>query len=223
MPGRVDDLLVICPLAVEAVSVRAGSRGRDVVAVVWAGMRARREAAVLAALRRNPAAAVAVVGVAGALTRDARPGDVVVGEVVDAPHATWRCPAAPLLAAALRRHRGFTRRVHRGVVSQSDRVVARVGSVPAGNAVALDMESGSLLELVGEGRPAVVLRAVVDTPSRPLVSPATVPGGVAALTALAAAGPALRAWARAVAPGRAGDDSVVDYSVVKVAKEVRHR
>lgn len=86
---------------------------------------------------------------------------------------------------------------------------------PADGSVALDLESGLLTELVGDGRPVVVLRAVVDTPERPLASPATVSGGATALAALTAAGPALRAWAAAVTRRTWMNDSFV--------KEVRHR
>lgn len=205
MPGRADEVLVLCPLTVEAVSVRCGLRGGR---VVRAGMRARRRSAVRAALRSSPGVPVAVVGVACALTTRARPGDLVVPDVVRSPRGSRRCPSAAVLASALHSH---DRTVHTGELVESDHIV---GHVPEGtlDAVALDLESGLLLELVDDGRHVVVLRAVVDTPARPLLSAATLPGGVAALKALKASGPALRSWAATVAPGK--NDSVV--------KEVRH-
>jgi 4-hydroxy-3-methylbut-2-en-1-yl diphosphate reductase len=63
-------------------------------------------------------------------------------------------------------------------------------------AVAADMESAMLLDGAA-GRPAVVLRAISDTPQRPLLSPWAVPGGIAALRSLRLAGPALARWAAA--------------------------
>ncbi len=205
MPNRTDALLVLCPLTVEAVSVRSGLKGGR---VVWAGMRAWRRSAVCAVLRRGPRVPVAVVGVACALTPHARPGDLVVPDVVCSPRGSRRCPSAAVLVSALRRD---DRTVHTGELTEADHIVGRVPEESLG-AVALDLESGLLLDLVDDGRPVVVLRAVVDTPARPLLSAATVPGGVAALKALKASGPALRSWAATVARGK--NDSVV--------KEVRH-
>ena len=69
----------------------------------------------------------------------------------------------------------------------------------AQGAIAVDMESAPLLDAAA-GRPAVVLRAISDTPQRPLLSPWTVPGGIAALRSLRLAGPALARWAAACAP-----------------------
>ncbi|MEY7970401.1 hypothetical protein AB8O38_00215 [Saccharomonospora xinjiangensis] len=216
MPVRTDDLLVLCPLAVEAVSVRLGLRGGR---VVRAGMRARRGPAVRSALRRLPGVPVAVVGVAGALNEGARPGDLVVPDVVRSSRGEYHCSSATTLVAELRRRRRKRCTVHTGELVQSDRVVRRLGATPS-DAVALDLESALLLDLADDGRDVVVLRAVADTPERPLLSPATLPGGVAALAALRASGPALRSWAATVARGKNdSNDSVVNDSVVK---EVRH-
>ncbi|MGH3394511.1 MAG: 4-hydroxy-3-methylbut-2-enyl diphosphate reductase [Streptosporangiaceae bacterium] len=52
------------------------------------------------------------------------------------------------------------------------------------------------------GRPAVVIRAISDTPRRPLLSPWAVPGGIAALRSLRLAGPSLARWAEACGPRR---------------------
>ncbi|MFB9837740.1 hypothetical protein, partial [Actinoallomurus acaciae] len=48
-----------------------------------------------------------------------------------------------------------------------------------------------------EGRPVTVVRAIVDTPGRPLLSPAAVTGGLAARRTLRRIGPALVNWAGA--------------------------
>lgn len=210
MSGRADELIVLCPLGVEALSVRTGLRGGR---VVRAGVRARRRDAVLAALRARPGVPVAVVGVAAALTECARPGDLVVPDVVCSADRVWRCPSAGTLSAVLRGDHRVRTAVHTGALIESPRMVRHVREVRGGrSAVALDMESGLLLDLADDGRKVAVLRAVVDTPERPLLSAATVAGGVAALAALRACGPALRTWAATVARGK--NDSVV--------KEVRH-
>ncbi|WP_197319093.1 hypothetical protein [Saccharomonospora sp. NB11] len=202
MPGRTDGPLVLCPLGVEALSVRLGLRGGH---VVRAGLRARRRAAVRSALRVWPSAPVVVVGVAAATTEAACPGDLVVPDVVRSPAGTRRCPSAGSLAAVLRDDRRVRSTVHTGALVESPRLVRHVRA--DADAVALDMESGLLLDLVDDGREVAVLRAVVDTPRRPLLSVATVAAGAAALAALRACGPALRTWAATVARGK--NDSVV--------------
>jgi 4-hydroxy-3-methylbut-2-en-1-yl diphosphate reductase len=50
------------------------------------------------------------------------------------------------------------------------------------------------------GGPAVVVRAISDTPGHPIVSPRTVSGGITALRSLRQAAPALARWAAAVGP-----------------------
>src|ERR1700760_2031597 len=58
------------------------------------------------------------------------------------------------------------------------------------------MESAALAA-AARGRPLAVIRAVSDTPGRPLLHPSLVSGGLAALRALRAAGPVLDRWAAA--------------------------
>src|SRR5690606_41873195 len=82
MSGRADDVLVVCPLTVEAVGVWWGLRGGD---VVRAGMRARRRSAVLAALRQRPEVPVVVAGGACAPTSAPRPGGLGGPDVGCAP------------------------------------------------------------------------------------------------------------------------------------------
>jgi 4-hydroxy-3-methylbut-2-enyl diphosphate reductase len=66
----------------------------------------------------------------------------------------------------------------------------------ADGAIAVDMESAELIK-AARGRPVAVVRAISDTPGRPLLRPAAVGGGLAALRSLRAAGPALGRWAAA--------------------------
>ncbi|PRX45907.1 4-hydroxy-3-methylbut-2-enyl diphosphate reductase [Prauserella shujinwangii] len=191
-PGGDDRLVVVAPLLVEARSVRRALPGARVVRT---GPQARRSERVEAALREQPGAAVAIAGVAGALVDGLRPGDVVVADEVRSPQGTRKIRSAPLLATALRQA-GIT--VHRGPVLESDHLVGKNDRtrLSSDGAIAVDMESARLLDLAGT-RPCAVLRTIVDTPARPLVSPATVPGGVAALRSLRRAAPALRRWAAA--------------------------
>lgn len=186
-------LVVAAPLFVEAVAVR---RGLGDAAVVRSGMRARRGAGVQAALSANRPAALGIVGVAGALVAGLRPGDVVVANEVRSPDGLRRCGSAPLLAHALRQA-GLT--VHVGPIAEVDRVLlgpGEHGALAADGAIAVDMESGRLLELAGE-HPAVVVRVVSDTPDRPVWHPSIVAGGLTALSTLRVVGPVLRSWAAA--------------------------
>ncbi|ASR35945.1 4-hydroxy-3-methylbut-2-enyl diphosphate reductase [Prauserella marina] len=192
MNTQAEDLVVVSPLMLEVSSVRRGLGGG---CVVRAGPHARRSRRVETALRQHPGAAVAVAGVAGALVHDLRPGDLVVASEVRSAQGTHHCRSAPLLAAALRKA-GLT--VHMGPMVESDHVVWQPegARLALDGAIAVDMESARLLDLIGS-RPSVVVRAVVDTPSRSLLHPATVPGGIAALSALREVGPSLRKWAAA--------------------------
>jgi 4-hydroxy-3-methylbut-2-enyl diphosphate reductase len=194
-------LLALAPLRLEARAVAAGVRSATVERT---GMGPRRSRSSVARLQAGPAhwAAVAVTGVAGALVEGMAPGDLVVADrVIDtAGREIARLATAPLLARALRRTR---RPVHVGTVVSTGAIVrgdaarrdlARLG------AIAVDMESASLLGRPW-GVPAAVVRTVSDRPGQELVSPSTVTGGMAALRALRDVGPALEAWS-AAAGGR---------------------
>ena len=203
-PGQHRPLVVCSPLRVEALAVRRGLRAagqpdRGTVRVTGYGpARSRRQAAALAG---EEFGALAVAGVGGGLTDDLVPGDLVVGtEVRDARGTSVRCPSAPLLAGELRRA-GL--RVQAGPVVTVDRL-ARGPSrqrLAAGGALAADLESAPLAAAAHD-RPVAVLRAVSDTPARPLLRPGIVTGGLAALRALRAASPVLAAWAAAAGPRR---------------------
>ncbi|MEN3307453.1 MAG: 4-hydroxy-3-methylbut-2-en-yl diphosphate reductase [Micromonosporaceae bacterium] len=180
---------VLCtPLRVERAAL--GRTGARVVRTGMGPARATRAAA------RLGADAVLVAGVAGGLAPGLRAGDIVVASEVrsgDAPPVA--IPSAVLLAGALRR---LGLRVHLGPVVSVDRVVDGPArrELAATGALAVDMESAAL----SAGRPAAVVRSIVDTTDHPLWRPGTVTRGVAGLRALRRAVPALELWARATGP-----------------------
>ena len=200
-PGPGSGGLVVCaPLRLEARAVRRGLRGRGEVR--RSGYGPARAARRAAELRDGSFGKLAVGGVGGGISAGLRLGDLVVGSQVSrlGSAASVSCPSAPLLAGELRRA-GLRATVGKIVTvdrlfrsGQRERLVAQ-------GAAAADMESAPLLD-VAAGRPAIVLRAISDTPQRPLLSPWAVPGGIAALRSLRLAGPALARWADACAPRR---------------------
>jgi 4-hydroxy-3-methylbut-2-en-1-yl diphosphate reductase len=197
-PGPGPGLVVCAPLRLEARAVRRGLGDRGEVR--RSGYGPARAAVQAGQLRDLPLRMLAVGGVGGGIRADLKLGDLVVGTEVSrlGSAASVSCPSAPLLAAELRRA-GLRATVGKIVTvdhlfrpGQRERLVAQ-------GAAAVDMESAPLLEGAA-GRPAVVLRAISDTPQRPLLSPWAVPGGLAALRSLRLAGPALARWAAACAP-----------------------
>src|SRR6202041_363369 len=70
-------------------------------------------------------------------------------------------------------------------------------SLAAAGYLLADMESGPLAAAAGE-HPVAVVRAVSDTPDRPVAG--IVSGGLAALRSLRAAAPAVQRWAAACGP-----------------------
>jgi 4-hydroxy-3-methylbut-2-enyl diphosphate reductase len=190
-------LAVCAPLSWEARAVRRGLAGEAMV--LRTGMGVRRSAAAAARLRGLDAAALAVAGTCGGLADGLVPGDLIVATEVSGPGGrVVRCPSAPLLAGALRRA-GL--RVHEGPVATVTSLfdAGQREAAAARGAIAVDMESAVLLDGAA-GRPAVVLRAVSDTPRQPLLRPGGPAGGIAALRALRQAAPVLARWAAATAP-----------------------
>ena len=194
---------VICaPLRVEARALRRGLRdlgenGHPTIDVHRTGY-GPAKAAEAAARLEPTGGGLAVGGVAGALSDNLSVGDLVVASEVRGGGPTVRCPSAPLLASELRRA-GL--RVHVGPIATVGHLVGRgehAGLAESG-AIAVDMESAPLLQGAA-GRPAVVVRAICDTPTHSLVSPRIVTGGLAALRSLRLAGPVLARWAAAVLP-----------------------
>ena len=189
--------MVCAPLLPEALAVRPGiGNGGEVRVSGYGPERARRRAERLAG---EAFGALAVAGTGGGLTADLRPGDVVVATEVTDGVTTTRCPSAGLLAGELRRA-GLA--VRAGPVVSVDRLrggreKARAASA---GAVVVDLESAWLAEGAA-GRPLAVVRAVSDTPDRPLL-PGGLAGGWRALRSLRAAGPAMTRWAAAAGPRR---------------------
>lgn len=199
-------LTVCAPLRVEARALRRGlAAGQPagqagLAQVIRTGYGPVRSAAAAARIAEVAASALAVGGVAGALADDLRVGDLVVATAVTGVDGaggttTVCCPSAPLLAGELRRA-GL--RVRAGEIATVAHPVrdGQHAALAASGAIAVDMESAPLLAGAA-GRPAVVLRAISDTPAHPLVSPRTVTGGLAALRSLRQAAPVLERWAAA--------------------------
>jgi 4-hydroxy-3-methylbut-2-enyl diphosphate reductase len=187
-------LLCLVPLRLEARAVR---RGAPDARVVRTGMGPRRARAAAVRAAQMPARAVAVLGVAGALSDSLSAGDLVVATEVRGPDGTTTCVDADLIAGDLRRQ-GL--RVVAGPVVSTARLTrgADRRALGEGGAVAVDMESAWLAH-AANGRPFAVVRAVVDTPRRELHRPfATAAGGIKALRAVKAAAPVLADWAARV-------------------------
>src|SRR5699024_5985334 len=135
MPDRDSDgLLVVAPLRIEARALRAGLHPDS---VVHAGPRARHRLRVHAAAR-DADGPVVIAGVAGGLSADMSPGDLVVADQVRSSRESVPLPAVALLVAALRRA-GHT--VHTGPVVESEHVVDGAGRerLAASGAIAVDM------------------------------------------------------------------------------------
>ncbi len=194
MSGR---LALLTPLRLEARAARAGATD---ALVVRTGMGPERSAGSVrsASDAFAGAAAVAVLGVGGALVDGLQPGDVVVADRLDGTDGSMPVAGAELIAAELRRH-GVRARV--GPIACSDHVVTgpERAELAESGALAVDMES-LWLAPAAAGRPFAVVRAVADTPGHELRSPATVRHIARAYRALQHSVPALEQWAAAAAP-----------------------
>jgi 4-hydroxy-3-methylbut-2-enyl diphosphate reductase len=189
----VSRLLVCAPLAVEAWAIRRGlAPAPPDVTVVRTGMRLGRTGDAASLARAYEA--VAVAGVGGALDPSLRPGSVLVATEVLTGGRRLPCAGAYLLAGELARE-GLD--VTTGPLLTTTRLVRDLARASAGDARAVDMEAGPLVAAAA-GRPVAAVRAIVDTPDRPLLSPATLTGGPAALRALRRVGPALVRWSEVV-------------------------
>jgi 4-hydroxy-3-methylbut-2-enyl diphosphate reductase len=195
--GASPKVLVLTPLAIEALAVRGRIPGAR---VAHTGMGPERAKAAARKAAGTSADAVAVAGFCGAVSPELRPGDVVVATELRTPDGRIiGCSGGPL-AAALRRA-GFDR-VHLGPVASLPRLARGLDlrDLAEAGVIAVDMESAWLADGAA-GRPLAVLRVVVDTPDRPLSRlMATVTGGITAFRALRRAAPALGSWARAAGP-----------------------
>jgi 4-hydroxy-3-methylbut-2-en-1-yl diphosphate reductase len=183
-------LLVMTPMLVELAAVRCELPGALVVRT-GVGPARSRTAALRAA--RAPAGAVAVAGFCGAVAGGLRAGDVVVPDEVRGPCGVLALETAALAAALA--VEGIDR-VHTGPVVCVDHVVrGSERDVLAGEgAVAVDMES-AWLAAAAAGRPFVVLRVVLDTPTDGVRALAGRAAAAGAWRALRRAAPALAVWA----------------------------
>ena len=145
---------------------------------------------------------VLVAGVAGALTNQLRPGDLVVAEELRTADSTTPSHAAALLLGALRR---LGLPVHLGPLLSREHITdgRHRAAAAATGALAVDTESAYLARHAPAGQ-TVALRAIVDTADAPLLRPGTAWRGITALRALRTAAPAINQWAAA-----AGDRQVM--------------
>ena len=198
---------IYAPMGIEARALRSGLRtataplGEPTGVVVQrtgtGPSRAARTARTRPAERPS-----AVAGIAGGLRGDLRPGDVVVAdEVRTDPLSDGRTPgvlhlpAAPLVAAALRR-RGLT--VRTGPVVSTDHLVSGTDRdrLAATGALAVDTESAWVLS--GEADAALAcVRVVADPATGGLLRPATLAHLRAAVSNLPAVAAGLAEWAAA--------------------------
>jgi 4-hydroxy-3-methylbut-2-en-1-yl diphosphate reductase len=185
--------LICAPLRIEARAVRRGLRGTDdppeVLRTGYGTTRAARQAG---AMSQRSFGQMMIMGVGGGLTTDLSVGDLVVGTEV----GSVSCASAPLLAGELRRA-GMSART--GRIITVDHLIrgAERAKLAAEGWLCVDMESAPLAAAAGD-RPVAVIRAVSDTPHRPLAG--IVSGGLAALRSLRAAAPVAERWAAACGP-----------------------
>jgi 4-hydroxy-3-methylbut-2-enyl diphosphate reductase len=173
-----NDVLVIVPLRLEALAIRAGARG---LRIHKTGMGRARSHAAVARLRSDPAGALVVMGVCGGLDERCEPGDVVIAEeLLDGEQPAGErlaCPSAQPLAEALERHGIVVRRGTVVSVARIARGEKRVELRERGGVV-VDMESAWLAPGAGD-RPFAVIRVVADTPTREVTRPLLTLAGVA--------------------------------------------
>jgi nucleoside phosphorylase len=173
------DLLVIAPLRLEALAIKAGGRR---LRIQKTGMGRERSLAAVEKLQSDPAGALVVMGVCGGLDERCQPGEVVIAEeLLDGEHPgdeqRVACPSAELLARALERC---------GIAVRSGTIVS-VARIAHGEkrvelrergATVVDMES-AWLATAARRRPFAVIRVVADTPSREVTRPLLTLAGAA--------------------------------------------
>jgi 4-hydroxy-3-methylbut-2-enyl diphosphate reductase len=154
-------------------------------------------------LRQDNQHPVLVAGLAGALSDELEPGDLVVADEIRGDGEPIPSHASPFLVGALRRE-GLT--VHHGPVVTTPRIVdapAARRTLARSGALAVDTESALLAAAAPPGQAAAV-RAIVDTPDHRLLRPGTLVRGPRALRSLRRAAPVIDAWAAAT-----GDREVI--------------
>src|SRR5947209_7569453 len=156
------------------------------------GMRARR------VHRISPGTGpMAMLGVAGGVAPQVQVGDVVVASEVRGDGLTVSCPAAPLLAGALRRA-GLT--VHVGPIATQPRLARGkdFAALAMSGALAVDMETAIVAQGVGD-RPFAAVRVITDTAAEPLLRPTIVRNGYRALRTLSMVAGVVQEWGEVAA------------------------
>ncbi|MDJ0852093.1 MAG: 1-hydroxy-2-methyl-2-butenyl 4-diphosphate reductase [Myxococcota bacterium] len=190
--GDPSPLVVAAPLGVEARALRRGG-----LRAVRTGVGPRRSRQAARRLADDPAAALAVAGLCGALEPGLVPGEVVVASELRAEGlASVALDPEPVRAALA--ERGISARV--GALRCTDHVVrgAARARLAEDGAVAVDMES-AWLAAGAAGRPLAVLRVVLDGPEHELFRPELPRQVFRALRRLREVAPALARWAAEVA------------------------
>ncbi len=197
---------ICAPMRMEVSALRRGLEITTRGAIHRTGVGRGRAARAAWTAPVRDAEALAAAGAGGALDRSLRAGDVIVATEVRADPLTAgvvpptvRLPAAPMLAAAIRR---YGPSVRTGPVVSTDRLVddtARERLATTGALVA-DLETAWLLQRsTGQPspthRPQVCVRVVADT--GPLLRPATLGQFRTALRILPQVAGALVEWAAA--------------------------
>ncbi|MER5867223.1 1-hydroxy-2-methyl-2-butenyl 4-diphosphate reductase [Kitasatospora sp. NPDC002040] len=192
-------LLVVCALGPEVWALRGGDWDGPAVLVRTGVGRVRARRCLGNLLARDGYGALVVAGFGAAVGPGVEPGDVIVADAVrNGEGDEWPLDSAKAMAAALAAQ-GLT--THVGLHHTADRVVRgpERRALYATGARAVDMEAAAVLAARAElrpGLPAAVLRVVVDTPSRELLRPGTLPAGLHAWHTLRSVVPALTAWHR---------------------------
>jgi squalene cyclase/nucleoside phosphorylase len=182
-----ESLLVAAPLRLEARALRRGGPRLHVVRTGMGSVRAKTAAARLA---MEPASALVVAGLCGALDPTLQPGDVVVASSLveaRAQPALADALAAPLRAAGLPVREGAIVSVDRVVHGRERRALAARG------ALAADMES-TWLAAGAAGRPFGVVRVVLDAPRHELWRPGLARNLLSALRTLREVAAVLDNW-----------------------------
>ncbi len=199
--GRPASQVLVCALPPEAIAVRMGLGRRPVACLRLSGIgpaRARKAAARLASVLPD-GVPVVVLGVGGALVRGYLAGDLVVASALgtaDAPgggELVVQHPPRGLDDTSDRLGQRLCEVLSKTFPSTTRAPLLSAGRTARGSerealgasgAVICDTESAWLARLA-ERRPFAVVRAIVDTPERELVSLQTVTGGIIGLRKLA--------------------------------------
>jgi 4-hydroxy-3-methylbut-2-enyl diphosphate reductase len=186
----VSEPTIAAPLRAEWAALRPAK-----APLVRTGMGPRRSRLAAARLAGR---ATLVAGVGGGLDPAVAVGDVVVASEVRGPdRAAIPSPSAPLLVGELRRL-GLI--VHYGPIVSSPKVVDGAGREALARSGALAVDTESCWLATPGNTPFAVVRAISDTEAAPLLSPAIIGNGYAALRTLRQAVPALDRWCAATGP-----------------------